>query len=250
MSSTSDRFPWRVIAIAVVLLGALVLGILWMLGPPGQTSVSSDDADVPATEAEGGEAGDASATPAEATQNAMTPVEPPDPSTPEGRAAMAALRAQAGTMDLQLFLIVPGLERLVAVEHTVAAPATLDAQVRRAVEELIGWTGSDTLSPVTPDAHVRETWVSPGGIAYVDFARSFYDSSGGGSLGELHAVYGIVSTVTESFPEIVAVQFLLEGEEMETLAGHIDLSRPLLPSDEWVLIETGRQQLQPSDAPS
>ena len=46
-----------------------------------------------------------------------------------------------------------------------------------------------------------------------------------------------MATLTESFPEIFAVQFLLEGEQIETLAGHVDLSQPLRPSEDWVLIE-------------
>jgi hypothetical protein len=124
------------------------------------------------------------------------------------------------------------------VSRTVAAPPTLDGQIQRAVEELINWVGTDTISPVAPESRLRETWVSPGGIAYLDFERSFYDFSGGGSLGELHTIYGIVATLTVSFAEIAAVQFLLDGERMETLAGH-----------EWVLIEPGSSQIQQSDGP-
>jgi hypothetical protein len=253
MSRNDIQFPWRVTGIAVLLFAALAV-VGWLLfGPTGSGSPSGATGVVPSD----GTAGGAAAAPAQTSPvpasdpQAVTDEGPEaiDPSTPEGRAALAAARAGSGTMDLQLFLIVPGVERLVPVLRTVAAPSTLDTQVERAVQELIDWVGSGTTSPVAPEASVREVWVSPGGIAYVDFDRAFYDFSGGGSLAELHTVYGVVATLTESFPEIIAVQFLIEGRWIETLAGHVDLSRPLLPSDEWVLIERRQAQIQPSDVP-
>ncbi len=240
MSRNEPKVPWRVISISVVLFGALFFAAWMIFGPSG-----SGDTGVAAGTVEMPSASTAPATaPAPAMVDPQTP-EPvadpmvPDPTSPEALAALSIARAEAGTMDLRLFLIVPGLERLIPVPHTVPAPATIDAQVRRAVEELINWTGTQTVSPVAPESRVREVWVSRGGIAYIDFSRSFADFSGGGSLGELHTVYSIVATLTESFPEIFAVQFLVEGERIETLAGHVDLSRPLIPSADWVLIEQG-----------
>jgi hypothetical protein len=244
MSRKQDPFPWRVIAIAAVLFVAFA-AIGWLVFGPSDTTSPTPAA------GGGGGISDPAAEPPAGGQPAPPTGEggqpPPDPSTAEGRAALAALRAGAGTMDLQLFLIVPGLERLVPVSHTVAAPTTLDAQVESAVRELINWNGTQTTSPVAPETRLRETWVSPGGIAYLDFDSTFAEFSSGGSLGELQTIYGIVATVTESFPEIVAVQFLLEGEPMDTLAGHIDLSRPLLPSRDWVLLDTSEPQRQQSD---
>jgi len=252
MSRKDPKFPWRVIALSSLLFAALAFGAWLAFAPSGNgdpagageptsaSGLSPDDATpAPSASASGGEP---------QTANGSEPA-PIDPSTPEGRAALAAARAGAGTMDLQLFLIVPGSERLIPFLRTVSAPSTLDAQVERAVQELIDWSSPDAISPVAPEAHVREVWVSPGGIAYIDFDRAFYDFSGGGSLGELHTVYGIVATLTESFPEIVAVQFLIEGSWVETLAGHVDLSMPLLPSSEWVVIEPREGQIQQSDDP-
>ena len=132
--------------------------------------------------------------------------------------------------------------------HTVAAPPTIDLQVRSAVDELISWSGDETISPVPPESRVREIWVAQSGVAYIDFYQSFFDFSGGGSLNELHTVYSIVATLTESFPEIFAVQYHVEGEQIETLAGHVDLSHPLHPSADWVLSEQeGVTDQQPQD---
>jgi hypothetical protein len=252
MSRKDSQLPWRVIAISVLLFAALASAGWFIFGPRGPGESPSDpDQGVDGAGGTAATAAEQTAAPSIDPQAASSPIaaETVDPTTPEGRAALAAARADAGTMDLQLYLIVPSLERLIPVSRTVAAPPTLDGQIQRAVEELINWAGTSTISPVAPEARIRETWVSPGGIAYLDFEPSLYDFSGGGSLGELHTIYGIVATLTESFPEIVAVQFLIDGERKETLAGHVDLSRPLLPSDEWVLIEPGNRQIQQSDEP-
>lgn len=250
MSRKNSQFPRRVMVISALLFAVLASVGWFIFGPAGPGE------DPGGTDQNRGSAGGTATT---ATEQMTAPSTDPqanpspvatetiDPTSPEGRVALAAIRANAGTMDVLLFVIVPGLERLIPVPRTVVAPPTLDGQIQRAVEELINWAGTDTISPVAPESRVRETWVSPGGIAYLDFERSFYDFAGGGSLGELHTIYGIIATLTVSFPEIVAVQFLLDGERMETLAGHVDLSRPLLPSNEWVLIEPGNRQIQQSD---
>ncbi len=254
MSRNEIKFPWRVMGIAALLFAGLAFAA-WALFAPAPSDAPTGATGVPPTAppSDAGPAAPPQGSPAPApdaqTQTATgTETDSIDASTPEGRAALASARADSGTMDLQLFLIVPGIERLVPVLHTVAAPPSLDAQVERAVQELIDWVGTDTTSPVAPEASVREVWVSPGGIAYVDFDRALYDS-GGGSLAELHTVYGVVATLTVSFPEIIAVQFLIEGRWVETLAGHVDLSKPLLPSDEWVLIEQRRTPIEPFDGP-
>jgi hypothetical protein len=91
------------------------------------------------------------------------------------------------------------------------------------------------VSPLPAETIVREVWVSPGGVAFIDFDISLPEALVGGSLEEIHAVYGVVATVTSSFPEIRAVQILVGGEEAETLDGHVDVSRPLLPQYDMVL---------------
>ena len=48
----------------------------------------------------------------------------------------------------------------------------------------------------------------------------------GGSTGEEFLVGSIVDTLT-SFPEVTQVKFLVDGQEIETLSGHMDLSTPL-----------------------
>ena len=49
----------------------------------------------------------------------------------------------------------------------------------------------------------------------------------GGSLTELLTVYAIVNAVTANLPAIQRVQLLVDGKEVDTIAGHVDVRRPL-----------------------
>jgi len=50
----------------------------------------------------------------------------------------------------------------------------------------------------------------------------------------LLTIYTIVNALTVNVPTIRAVQILIEGREVDTLAGHVDLRRPLTPREEWI----------------
>ena len=64
------------------------------------------------------------------------------------------------------------------------------------------------------------------GTAKVDFSKEFARKFTGGSTGEEMLVGSIVDTLTE-FPEVKQVQFLIEGQPVETIAGHMDTTAPI-----------------------
>jgi len=70
-----------------------------------------------------------------------------------------------------------------------------------------------------------------GKTAYVNFDGSITENFVGGSTGEELLINSFVNTLTE-FPEIEQVKFLINGKDVETLAGHMDLSMPLKRTEE------------------
>ncbi len=62
-------------------------------------------------------------------------------------------------------------------------------------------------------------------VATVDFSKEFKSNFTGGSTGEIMLIGSIVNTLTE-FDAIKAVRFTVEGKEIDTLSGHLDLSSP------------------------
>jgi len=93
----------------------------------------------------------------------------------------------------------------------------VDSALRNAAEEV---EGAETLISdkiVFNDVSVDE------GIATVDLAG---DKLNGGSLEESYLISQIVESLIASFEEIDSVQFLVDGEKVESLMGHFDASAP------------------------
>jgi spore germination protein GerM len=70
------------------------------------------------------------------------------------------------------------------------------------------------------------------GTATADFSSDITHMNVG-SMGEALAVAAIVNTLTE-FPEVRQVQILVEGRKVESLAGHVDVSRPVARNESLV----------------
>jgi hypothetical protein len=47
-------------------------------------------------------------------------------------------------------------------------------------------------------------------------------------------VYSIVNALTMNLPAVTSVQVLVDGKEVDTLVGHVDLRRPLTKNVSWV----------------
>ena len=104
---------------------------------------------------------------------------------------------------------------------------------RQAVIELIkGPENSDLYSTIPEGTQVNELYIADD-IAYIDLSEEIFKNHPGGSSGELMTVYSIVNTLTE-IPPIEGVQILVEGNEMKSLVGHIDISMPLLRDEDWI----------------
>jgi spore germination protein GerM len=94
------------------------------------------------------------------------------------------------------------------------------------------------VSAIPADAKVRNIFITDRGDAFVDFTGELATKHTGGSLDELLTVYTIVDALTANLPAIQRVQILIDGKEVDTLAGHVDLRHPLAKSLEWVAHDT------------
>jgi hypothetical protein len=74
---------------------------------------------------------------------------------------------------------------------------------------------------------LRAFYVTERGDAFVDLSGDVVSAHPGGSATELLTVYAIVNAVTANLPAIQRVQLLVDGKEVDTIAGHVDVRRPL-----------------------
>jgi len=114
-------------------------------------------------------------------------------------------------------------------EREIPTDSSVVNQARAIVQELLDGPEGDLLNPFPPETKLRELFVTPEGVAYVDFSREIRDHHMSGSSAEIATVFAVVNTLTRNLDPIKKVFILIDGGEKDTLAGHVDLSRPLVP---------------------
>jgi len=83
------------------------------------------------------------------------------------------------------------------------------------------------VSAIPAGTAVRTLFISEGGEAFVDLSPEVMSHHSGGTNDEVLTVYTLVNALTDNLPAVTAVQLLVDGKEVDTLAGHIDLRTPL-----------------------
>lgn len=94
-------------------------------------------------------------------------------------------------------------------------------------EELKAGPESEELAATIPNGTELLNYEIEAKKIILNFNFALKSNHWGGSTGEQMTVYSIVNTYTD-LDEIESVEILLEGENVETLVGHLDLSRPLM----------------------
>jgi hypothetical protein len=90
------------------------------------------------------------------------------------------------------------------------------------------------VSVIPSGTMLRAFYVTERGDAFVDLSTDVVTGHPGGSLNELLTVYAIVNAVSANLPAVRRVQILVGGKEADTIAGHLDLRRPLTRNDSLV----------------
>ncbi len=109
------------------------------------------------------------------------------------------------------------------------APANLEPAERRLwlAEQLAAGPKTDGLRPaLPPGTTVAGVYNAPDGTLYLDFTVS-QTATGMGSTEELLSLYSLVNTLLLDDPAANRAIILINGRQRETLAGHVDTTRPL-----------------------
>ncbi|MBN1938351.1 MAG: GerMN domain-containing protein, partial [Candidatus Aminicenantes bacterium] len=121
-------------------------------------------------------------------------------------------------------------ESLVPEEREIFAdPASPAAEAREILSELIKGSQRGLLSPIPQETRLIQVYIDKDGTAYVDFSREFADRHPSGSTAEIDTVYAVVDSLAQNLKAVKKVFLLVDGEERETLAGHIAIDRPIVP---------------------
>jgi hypothetical protein len=157
------------------------------------------------------------------------------PAKTASAAASLASPAPAGKkIKARLFYISEDGTSLAAVDRDVAFGDTAADQAREIVAAQIAPVAAPLVSAIPAGTMLRGVFVTDRGRAYVDLSHEVVSAHTGGTSDELLTVYTIVDALTANLPAITSVQILVDGKQVQTLAGHVDLRRPLSRNLAWV----------------
>lgn len=160
----------------------------------------------------------------EPTKPKPTKPAPDTPTEPEPTKPVGTERTER-SMNVRVYYPDESGLRLVEVEREVIVNDTTD-KYTAAVEALLDEPEEENLTRIFPKNAVIRSVTVEDGLAIVDLDGGFLKNFVGGSTGEEFLVGSVVDTLT-NFPEVQRVKFLVDGREIETLSGHMDLSTPL-----------------------
>lgn len=147
----------------------------------------------------------------------------PAPSEPA-----AAATASTAHITATLFYAAQDGQALIPVRREVPLADGVVAQGRQILVALLQAAPEPYVSVIPAGTMLRAFYVTERGDAFVDMSAEISSAHPGGSFTELLTVYAIVNAVTANLPAIQRVQLLVEGKEVDTLAGHVDVRRPLV----------------------
>lgn len=146
----------------------------------------------------------------------------------------AAVAADARKIRARLFYVNEQGTGLQGVEQEVLYGEGTAEQARRIVEAQIAPAPAPHVSAIPDGTKLRTVFFTKAGELYVDLSADLQTNHPGGTTNETLTVYALVSALTSNLPAVTGVQILVEGKEVDTLAGHLDLRRPIEQDLKWV----------------
>jgi hypothetical protein len=157
----------------------------------------------------------------------------PAEGTPATGASTPAADAQRKITATLFFIAEDGMS-LVESHREVPLAEPIVEQAREILLAQISAPAAPLASAIPLETKLRALYLSERGDLFADFTSELTSRHTGGALDELFTVYAIVNAVTVNLPAITRVQILIDGKEVDTLAGHVDLRNPLSKNLTWV----------------
>lgn len=136
-----------------------------------------------------------------------------------------------GTRSVQLVFVSADAMSMITEQRQLPASNRIEEELRAVLDALCaGPQTRGAVGPIPRGARPLAVFYDERqGAVLIDFSRELRDNHPGGSAAERATVDAILRTIALNFPEVRACTLLVAGEQVETLAGHMALDRPLDP---------------------
>ena len=113
---------------------------------------------------------------------------------------------------------------------TVDLPLSKDPaqRAKQVLNTLLAGPVDVDLRTLPPDAVLLAFYLLPDGTAIADFSEALATATPSGIESEQMAVDSITKTLEANVPQVHWLKILIHGQEVDTLAGHLDLTRTFL----------------------
>ena len=166
----------------------------------------------------------------------------PSTSSPNADVAQTDVSDTDAILQVTLYYVAEDGMELVGYKCGLPPQASLVDLARTITVQQLSEAPVPLASPFPDGTRLRALYLRDRN-AYVDLSHEVTAAHSGGSLEEIFTVYALVNALTSNLPEIRAVQILIEGQEVDTLAGHVDLRHPLEQNMKWVSQPDGDEPL-------
>jgi spore germination protein GerM len=131
-----------------------------------------------------------------------------------------------GHIQVTLYYLSGSGKTLSTEEREIPFATSLQEQARQVVQQLLAGSQRGRGSPFPRGVQLRGLFITPQGLAFVDLSQELISNHPGGTCAEELTIYSLSNTLITNFPAVKGVQILVEGREVQSLAGHLDLSKP------------------------
>jgi spore germination protein GerM len=142
---------------------------------------------------------------------------------------------EQGSRAISLYFSTADGQGFVRETRTIAVARRRDVEVEIVLNQLLSGPRSKAgMHVFPPGSQLRQAYYDEERrLLYLDFNDALVANLNPGSAVELAVMGSLMRTLAVDFPEIQRVQILVDGLEVETLGGHLDLTRPLRTGD-WL----------------
>jgi germination protein M len=134
------------------------------------------------------------------------------------------------TTEVSLYFLDTYEQNLKSEKRSIKQAISTVEQAKLTLTELINGSTTGLASTISEGTELLELFIDEKGCAYASFSYALTQNHPGGTTAELMTISSIINTLTQNFPEeIRKVHILIGNKEVKTLAGHIEISKPLFP---------------------
>ena len=123
---------------------------------------------------------------------------------------------------------------LIGEKREIQQRDDVEEEAEEIVNELIKGPKGKLIPTLPPKTKLLDIEVEEGHVAKVNFDETLTKDHPGGSSAEMMTLYSVVNSLTLNLPQIKSVQILIDGQVLETIAGHLSLKKPISPKPDLI----------------